>query len=250
MAVIQWLIWCWWATISDSDSPCILAVTIFLSLFFGVTFPSLLLFLSRKNSLQFIVHQGGSISSLLPWERERERGANGASLLSQPGRGMMWRVKTKDEHERKADGATACCNFADMSVWMEKALQMLRGRLIEPHLGSCAEPHAFSHSLMGSHGLVLSFTHTRSLATLHRYSFVTALPRLSALDRVALVSVLRRSWEFTPVICFKAHLLDWRDPYVNSGLFTWCVQAFSFEITSVKRPGCFGNAVKIASGPS
>ncbi len=124
--------------------------------------------LSQQEEFPTIYSPSGRLYLQLASMRERERGANGASLLSQPGRGMMWRVKTKDEHERKADGATACCNFADMSVWMEKALQMLRGRLIEPHLGSCAEPHAFSHSLMGSHGLVRSFTHTRSLATPHQ----------------------------------------------------------------------------------
>lgn len=46
--------------------------SLFLSLFFGVTFLSLPLFLSREHSLQFIVHQGCSIYSLLPWEREGE----------------------------------------------------------------------------------------------------------------------------------------------------------------------------------
>lgn len=64
------------------------------------------------------------------------------------------------------------------------------------------------------------------------------------------ISVMQEFGVHTPVICFKADLLDWGNPYVNSALFIQCVQAYSFEITSVKRPGCFGNAVKTESGPS
>jgi len=149
------------------------------------------------------------------------------------------------EDERKEDGAVDYCNFADMSVWMEKSLQMLRGRPIKSHFGSCAEPHAFSHSFTGSHGPLARSRYPPPLKFCHRTSTVISFGPCSA-D----ISVMQEFGVHTPVICFKADLLDWGNPYVNSALFTRCVQAYSFEITSVKRPGCFGNAVKTESGPS
>lgn len=112
--------------ISDTGSPCVLAAVVSLSPSFGVTlsppFP-LSLSLSQQGALPTIY----SASELLclfasQRERERERGANRALLLSQPARGMMWRERGKmrrregERVRRMENGAAVCCNFADMSV--------------------------------------------------------------------------------------------------------------------------------------
>ncbi len=173
--------------ISDSDSPCILAVTIFLSLFFGVTFPSLLLFLSRKNSLQFIVHQGGSISSLLPWEREREVLMEPRSYHS-PGEGWCggWRRKMSTRERRMVPRLAAT-----LPIW---AFEWKKpSRCCGGGSSSLILARVPNRTLSVIHSWALTdwcaHSRTRALSLPPTGSFVTALPRLSALGRVALVSV-------------------------------------------------------------
>ncbi len=243
VAVIQWLIWRWWAMISDPDSPCILAVTIppSFSLSFLVCNLSLSATLSQQEAFPTIYSPSGLLYLQLASmrERARERGANGASLLSQPGRGMMWeRVKTKDEHEKGG--------------WCHGLLQLCRYE----RLNGKSPPDAAGAAHRASSWLVRrttgfqSFTLglSRTGALIHAHTLSRYPPPVKFCHRTSTVISfgpcgfgisVTQELQFTPVICFKADLLDWGNPYVNSALFTRCVQAFSFEITSVKRPGCF-----------
>lgn len=85
---------------------------------------------------------------------------------------------------------------------MEKSLQMRRGRLIKSHFGSCAEPHAFSHSFTGSRG-PLALATPPPVKFCHRTSTVISFGPCSG-D----ISVMQEFGVRTPVICFKADLLD------------------------------------------
>ncbi len=162
--------------ISDSDSPCILAVTIFLSLFFGVTFPSLLLFLSRKNSLQFIVHQGGSISSLLPWEREREVLMEPRSYHS-PGEGCCggWRRKMSTRERRMVPRLAAT-----LPIWA------LNGKSPPDAAGAA---HRASSWLVCRTARFQSFTHglSRTGALIHAHALSRYPPPVQFCHRTSTV---------------------------------------------------------------
>lgn len=147
---------------------------------FRVTFLSLPLFHSRQHSLQFIVHQGCSLQLASMGERE---------VLMEPrsyhSLGEGW-CGGEDERWAREKGGR-CRGLLQLCRY-----ERLNGKIPADATGAA---HQVSSWLVRRTARFQSFVHglaraaALTFATPHRQSFVAALPRLSALDLVAVISV-------------------------------------------------------------